>query len=747
MFNLARFMIVLLLSGGAISPAASEGSGRYDQWITAALDHAFHGAFKDTKSAKQMKEIYAKSEDPGQRAVAAYLLSLNPKLAKPIEMEDLITTALAVPDPVDVLGKKAYIRLLRERADAFYNAGEFQRAEQDFVQIATLSEGLIREYALLKKGWCLFNRNLPDLAFDFWLKTLSEESKTLHASPTWFQSIGQAIAENKSRRKDDIEELTKLCDTEDKIQFAAEGILDGSLTLVEPRDAAELAAALAGTAWYSILPKTVEERLHPRGQQACLALNWFDKDPREKSNAPGALQILESCDSSAPASDHATQMLLLRVSKKLELKANQRRIRFVFQTRNKLVREACGEGLEWLLEMNPDAEFPAVAVTEQCVQGADKNLAEKAIELLKQTLLTPDTLKGSESAYAFLFSELVKNAAFRNSIFEYWTTDAALLSATDIPRWLAEQAYAQEDSAQSERLLADHLSRPTPSPNPSIWGQIAKRQLDHSLSGGESDAGYSALQRYFPIRHGEAPAANVRAAWAKWILDHKESPPNKDTSRAAVQTVLNAAQGAAADYAVFLDLALDLDSTDVAAEAAMRLSNWEKLPAAVKNRAEDEFFRRWVRTPPPNVAANLSRDLKFIETLAADLRDATANSALDLKPWGGSQVASDLAHVQSLDRRSSKVLKKTAHRPLLVQIPLWVDFLKSGLGQLQKHAWIDPSLSELGYQTMRDFCHEASAQLNKHPVDSLDGNWKAAHAQLQTRFSECETVKAKGPTT
>jgi hypothetical protein len=770
--------LALILSFSAVGFAA-------DVDLAKALEKAAKGELRDRVLMAKLEKSFSTSHDAARRIQIANVLTYAP--ASSGLRDRYVDFILGQSQSESVLGKSELFRVHRLRAERLYEAGKFAEAAQDFNFIFNSSDPLVREYAILKSGWCQMNIDKPHLAWELWMESAEKTVQgRQQVAPNLAHSLGQALIENKNRTADDFERLGKL-----KLDAAAfdsllKGIEQGIDIIDTPAKMAPVVEMSHALKWSATLADRVLEKMGGTGSRACLFVPWVTQY-YEKNVSPTALQVAESCalwleaqtkelKKAKPRRETelvvaSAQGLLTSWVSKQDWKPNELRLPFTVYMANGEVARACETGLTWLSRPMPlenRMRAPVPAVVEQCkaALAKDGGLASRWMHYFQPDSTTTRLLSESKDPLLFVALSLLSENSFQTLLVKSVSENPKVYEATLLPVLILEQLEEKKQLDAALTLWSALVQNQADDPAASgVWKRLLRRQVSQL---NEKKASPEALRELL-TRALLAPAdPNLSefgyGLWLEYLAEEvalvRKNPLEAESKLAGNSAAKATAEGLLSPQRVLKFSKLAPASVETMAWFGMYDAVWKTLtsPGAIaysKVRSESLEVRLLSamvegRIDLATSANSLDPSLRFLSELGKRLKEAPSDKWLDgIAPLGGGPVSRDTSYLQAIAQKQKKLLTPRKGPKAAAQQALdWIQYLDRQKRDLARRTWSHQLFFERAEDSLSQFCQQATEKVpdlrkNVQGAGSSAEQWNEFFSAFEKKLSSCRSRESR----
>lgn len=772
-----KFLILLLSFSSVVSAA--------DVDLAKALEKAAKGELRDRVLMAKLEKSFSTSPDAVRRLQIANILTYAP--ASSGLRERYVEFILGSPQSESVLGKSELFRVHRLRAERFYEAGKFAEAARDFDFIFSSPDPLVREYAILKSGWCQMNLEKPHLAWELWMESAEKTLKARQqVAPNLAHSLGQALIENKKRTADDFERLGALKLDATAFDSLLNGIEQGMDTIDTPEKMAPVVEMSHALKWSGTLAERILEKMGGTGSRACLFVPWVTQY-YEKNVPQTALQVAEGCalwleaqkkelKKAKPRRETellvtSAQGLLTPWASKRDWKPAELRLPFTVYVANSDSVRACETGLVWLSRPMPvesRMRAPVPAIVEQCkaALAKDVSLAGRWIHYFQPDSTTTQFLSESKDPLLFVALSLLSENSFQTLFVKSVSENPKVYEATLLPVLILEQLEEKKqlDAAQTlwNALVQKQVDDPAAS---GVWKRLLRRQVGLL---NEKKAGAEALRELL-ARTVLAPAdPNLSefgyGLWLEYLAEEvalvRKNPLEAEAKLAGNSAAKSVAEGLLSPARVLKFPKLASASVETMAWFGMYDSVWKTLtsPGAIaysKVRSESLEVRLLSAMVEGRIdlsaTGNLADpSLRFLSDLGKRLKESPSEKWLDgIKPLGAGPVSRDTSYLQTLTEKQKKLLSPRKGSKAAAQQALdWIQYLDRQKRDLARRTWSHQLFFERAQDSLSQFCQQATEKVpdlrkNVQGAGSSAEQWNEFFSAFEKKLSNCRSRESR----
>ncbi len=770
--------LILLLSFSTVVLAA-------DVDLAKALEKAAKGELRDRVLMAKLEKSFSTSPDAVRRLQIANILTYAP--ASSGLRERYVEFILGSPQSESVLGKSELFRVHRLRAERFYEAGKFAEAARDFDFIFNSPDPLVREYAILKSGWCQMNLEKPHLAWELWMESAENTLKARQqVAPNLAHSLGQALIENKKRTADDFERLGALKLDATAFDSLLNGIEQGMDTIDTPEKMAPVVEMSHALKWSGTLAERILEKMGGTGSRACLFVPWVTQY-YEKNVPQTALQVAEGCalwleaqkkelKKAKPRREAellvtSAQGLLTPWASKRDWKPAELRLPFTVYVANSDSVRACETGLVWLSRPMPvesRMRAPVPAIVEQCkaALAKDVSLAGRWIHYFQPDSTTTQFLSESKDPLLFVALSLLSENSFQTLFVKSVSENPKVYEATLLPVLILEQLEEKKQLDAAQTLWNALVQRQVDDPAASgVWKRLLRRQVGLL---NEKRAGAEALRELL-ARTVLAPAdPNLSefgyGLWLEYLAEEvalvRKNPLEAEAKLAGNSAAKSVAEGLLSPARVLKFPKLASASVETMAWFGMYDSVWKTLtsPGAIaysKVRSESLEVRLLSAMVEGRIdlsaTGNLADpSLRFLSDLGKRLKESPSEKWLDgIKPLGAGPVSRDTSYLQTLTEKQKKLLSPRKGSKAAAQQALdWIQYLDRQKRDLARRTWSHQLFFERAQDSLSQFCQQATEKVpdlrkNVQGAGSSAEQWNEFFSAFEKKLSNCRSRESR----
>jgi hypothetical protein len=766
--------LILLLSFSTVVLAA-------DVDLAKALEKAAKGELRDRVLMAKLEKSFSTSPDTVRRLQIANILTYAP--ASSGLRERYVEFILGSPQSESVLGKSELFRVHRLRAERFYEAGKFAEAARDFDFIFNSPDPLVREYAILKSGWCQMNLEKPHLAWELWMESAEKTVKVRQqVAPNLAHSLGQALIENKKRTADDFERLGALKLDATAFDSLLNGIEQGMDTIDTPEKMAPVVEMSHALKWSGTLAERILEKMGGTGSRACLFVPWVTQY-YGKNIPQTALQVAEGCALWLEAQKKeqrkakprretellvaSAQDLLTPWASKQDWKPTELRLPFTVYVANGDGVRACETGLIWLSRPMPvesRLRAPVPAIVEQCktALAKDAGLAGRWVHYFQPDATTTQFLSESKDPLLFVALSLLSENSFQTLFVRSVSENPKVYEATLLPVLILEQLEEKKQLDAAQTLWNALVQKQADDPAASgVWKRLLRRQV--GLLNEKKD-GPEALRELL-ARTLLAPADPYLSEfgyglWLEYLAEEvalvRKNPLEAEARLAGNSAAKSVAEGLLNPARVLKFPKLASASVETMAWFGMYDSVWKTLtsPGAIaysKVRSESLEVRLLSAMVEGRIDLSTSGNsadpgLRFLSDLGKRLKDAPSEKWLDgIKPLGAGPVSRDTSYLQTLTQKQKKLLSPRKGSKAAAQQALdWIQYLDRQKRDLARRTWSHQLFFERAQDSLSQFCAQATEKVpdlkkNVQGAGSSAEQWNEFFSAFEKKLSNCRS--------
>jgi|GEM_PF-5497872 len=766
--------LILLLSLSTVAYAA-------DVDLAKALEKAAKGELRDRVLMAKLEKSFSTSPDTVRRLQIANILTYAP--ASSGLRERYVEFILGNQHSESVLGKSELFRVHRLRAERLYEAGKFAEAARDFDFIFNAPDPLVREYAVLKSGWCQMNLEKPHLAWELWVESAEKTVKSRQqVAPNLAHSLGQALIENKTRTADDFERLSGLKLDATAFDSLLNGIEQGMDVIDTPEKMAPVVEMSHELKWSGTLAERILEKMGGTGSRACLFVPWVTQY-YEKNVSSTALQVAEGCalwleaqkkelKKAKPRRETellvtSAQGLLTPWASKQDWKPTELRLPFTVYVANGDAPRACETGLTWLSRpMPPESRMraPVPAIVEQCkaALAKDASLASRWVRYFQPDSATISFLSESKDPLLFVALSLLSENSFQTIFVKSVSENPKVYEATLLPVLILEQLEEKKQLDAAQTLWNALVQKQADDPAASgVWKRLLRRQVGLLNEKKTSpEALRELLARTLLVPSDPNLSEFGYGLWLEFLAEEvtlvRKTPLEAEAKLAGNGAAKSVAEELLNPARVLKFPKLASASVETMAWFGMYDAVWKTLtsPGAMaysKVKSESLEVRLLAAMVEGRIdlstSGNLSDpSLRFLSDLGKRLKEAPSEKWLDgIKPLGAGPVSRDTSYLQTLTQKQKNLLTPRKGSKAAAQQALdWIQYLDRQKRDLARRSWSHRLFFERAQDSLSQFCQQATEKVpdlkkNVQGAGSSAEQWNEFFSAFEKKLSNCRS--------
>jgi hypothetical protein len=791
MKKLGVFMGFVWLSSVLFAASSVEQDLNLD--LARGLEKAARGELKDRGLLLRLEKAFSRSSDRKQQIQIANVLTYAGEASG--LRHKYVDFVLGQTVAESVVGIDEIFRLRRLRAERLFEAGKYDAARPDFEYLMQVNQPLVREYAVLKTGWCYMNADKPHLAWQLWMEQSENTIRSGKPLPTNLaHSLGQALVENPKHTSDDFLRLGQLKLDENARTQVVHGMEQGADTVDTSEKMRQWVDAARSLPWASVLATRLLQAMGGTGTRACLFLPWVTVlDTQSQPVSALSYQVTESCllwiqsaskkdakpvakasakkgtQKSITADAHArfqsADTVLAEWLPKQPWAKDQLRVPFLYYSLKAQWLGSCEAGLEWIAEpgMPPyRSRAPVLEIVQVCMRAMDSVDSAKSIaRFFEPSDGTVVYLSSAKDPLLFLALALLDEPRFEKALLESLLNKSQQYQPTLLPVLVLERLEVRNQTAAAESLWDAVVGKQADdAKQSSVWRQILLRRVKRLKDSKASPQVLHALLTKTLLP--PADAALSEFGYGMWLgylaleVELARSVPQETQVRLdANPTAKSTAESLLTRPRAKAYPALAAASIEMMGWYGLSTLLWESItgPDAVafsKVRSEalevrllNSLVTKSLVVSPQTEIGDAS--LRFIVDLGQRLNSQDSASWLTtVKPVGNSIVARDTKYLQSLQQKQQRLLLDRKSAKAAAQQALdWIQFLESQKRAIGSRTWCHEVFFRAALDSMVHFCGKAQERIpvlkkTVQGAGSSAAQWDEFFSAFEKKLDACK---------